>query len=585
MAPRSAAIAGSYNSHRDSNGRRNSHFYRLSNNDMPLFVRILQQGVPPHEVQERIRSLPRHLRASGLHKSPSSTTGKVQPGYLCDVHKRLKKGLCYEVMSLVQHEISRIGSFTYSIVVRGELEAWEEMQARQLEPVPQMYMDGFDQHESAPEGHQPIYPGFRDEKGVYVQQWSYEVSQCPACMLSRIGADDKVLFALLAGLAGRISRRSRGRVENLKSRRIRFVKEWLEARENGPGLVSDALYLGRKMQDIKRQQKRRAREERMREDRARDMQAREAHDIRIEISGHRGMDRPDRPVSRTASDMNGYRQSVIDIDISEPYVPQYHQASRRPTRNGDPPIDQDTAIRVEPFRPGSWRLRNNIPYSKEAVVSAGGARGIDRQSDRSVPVGVDISEPFIPAPRYPSNHGETHREPDSDELFIPASTQRSTTLPSATQVPVRGRARRSGTVFARSMSSRYFPSIAPSFASNVSLSDLQAPSVDASLVPSPLRTSSRRLPTFPTRSVDRVSRPHPLSIYGTSSGGYNTVPGARYADVSPPSTPIHTAGHAHAQYDASPPSSPEPDEFETSPPVTPVMHSRPVTIWSALYEN
>ncbi|KAL5462257.1 hypothetical protein PMIN07_004948 [Paraphaeosphaeria minitans] len=593
MAPRSAALAGLYfHSHRNSRGRRSSHFYMLSNQDMPLLARIFH-GTQAPEIQERIKTLPRHLRASGFHSSPSPSTGRVQPGYLCDVHRKLKKGLCYEVMSMVEHEISRIGSFTYSVIVGGELEASEEMRVRWLEPVPHMYVPGFEPHEGAPVGREPIVPGVVDRKGIFVALWGYEASQCPACMLSRIGADSKVLFALLAGTVARLGKRTRGRGKNLKSRRVRFQKEWLEAHEDGQRLVDYAFDLGDRMRDIKRNQRRPAYEER-----PRGMQAREAYDFRVGTSGRRSMNRSDRAVSHDAADATGFRERVIDIDISEPYAPQhshrgsygperpvsytaagavgrrgsvididisesyapqYQQASRCSIHNVNPPTDQTTAIGVDAFRPGCWRLRNNIPCSKENVVSGEDARGTDRQSTGTVSVGVDISEPFIPAPRLPSIYRQ-HCEPDADEPAILASMQPRTTSP--VETPVRIMSRRSGMVFARSTSCEHYPSIASSFASNVSLSDLRAPSVDPSLVPSPLRISSRLLPPIAERGPDRVPRPHPLSIYGTAHGS-TTVAAGRYADVSPPSTP-KSDGRVQGHYDVSPPSTPEFDEFEGS---------------------
>ncbi|OAG03857.1 uncharacterized protein CC84DRAFT_869830 [Paraphaeosphaeria sporulosa] len=620
MTPRSAALTGLYfNSHSNSRGPRSSHFYMLSDQDMPLLARILE-GSAVQEVQERIQSLPRHLRASGFHKAPSSATGKVQPGYLCDLHKKLKKGLCYELMSLIQHEIFRIGSFVYSVIMSGELDAWEEMRVRQLEPVPQMYVPGFTPREGAPVGHEPLVPGFVDQKGIFVPVWAYEPSQCPACMLSRIGADSKVLFALLAGTVARMGRRARGHRTNLKSRRVRFLKEWLEACVHGQRLRDDAFDLGGRMRDIKRQQRRRAHEKRVLVERAREMQAREAYDIRVGMSDHRGMNSSHRPVSRTAAVTTGYRKSIVNMDISEPYspqrrhrgangwdrpvshtsadatgprecvvgvdisesyAPQYQQASSHPIHNVNPPTDQTPAIGVDAFRPGSWRLRNNIPSSKEKAISGEDARGADRSSAGTVPVGVDILEPLIPAPRPPSNYMPPHCEPDVDERALPATIQ-SMTSP-AVDTLVRDRSRRSGIVFASSTSYERYPSIASSFASNVSLNDLRAPSANPNLVPSPLRIPSRRLPPFPERSPARVLQPHPLSIYGTVSGS-GTATAGRYADVSPPSTPnSESTGHAQSQYDVSLPSSPELDGFDTFPPGTPVMHSRPVTPWSGLY--
>jgi hypothetical protein len=573
----------------------------MANGDMPLLASVLQSTPTPHtpeaqELKQRIHSLPYYLRARGFHKSPSPSTSRVQPGYLCDLHKQLKKGLCYEIMSLVQYEIGCIGRYTYSVIMSGELDAREEMQARQLEPVPMMYVPEFNAYESAPAGHQPIFPGTMDQKGVFVPQWVFEVSQCPACMLSRIGSDTKVLFALLAGLVARISRRRRGHRENLKSRRIRFVKEWLGAREDGNSLVDDAFYLGGRMRDIMREQKKRAREERNQE-RARAMQAREGHDIRVEISGHRQMHRHDGPGSRAGEDVTGYRESVIGIGISESYAPQYRQASRHPAPDIQRPTDQNPAIGVdisEPFLPGAWSRRDSVSFGKENSQPERGARGTDRDSDEGTLVGVDISEPFIPAPRQPttptmafasSRQTPVHRspccEPDADELFIPAPTHpRTTQLPTT---PLRDRSRRSGMVFETSAQHTF--SIASSFGSNVSLSDLRAPSAHPSLYPNRLRIANERLPPIPERSMNMVSQPHPTSIYGVH-GISDTHTAGQYADVSPPVTPDapgYSGQGTRARYDASPPLSPAFDEFEISPPGTPVLHSRPVTTWGPLY--
>jgi hypothetical protein len=570
----------------------------MANGDMPLFARALQ-SVPAHELKQRIRSLPSHLQARGFHKSPSPSTGRVQPGYLCDLHKHLKKGLCYETMSLVQYEIGCIGRYTYSVIASGELGARAEMQARQLEPVPQMYVSGFDTYTSAPAGHPPIVPGTLDQKGIFVPQWAYEVSQCPACMLSRIGSDVKVLFALLAGLVARISRRRRGHREKLKSRRIRFVKEWLEGRADGKALVDDAFDLGGRMRDIKREQKGRAREERNRE-RCCENHAREEHDgIRVEISGHGQTHRHDRTVSRAGENVTGYRESVIGIDISGSYAPQYRQASGHPTPDMQCPTDQNSAIGVdisEPFHPGAWSRGHSVLFGEENFQPKQGARGPDWDSDEGTMVGVDFSEPFMPAQRHPTTptmastssrrspiHREPSCEPDAYRMFMPAATQSKPTQ--NLEPSVRARARRSGTVFESSALHTF--SIASSFGSNVSLSDLRAPSAHPSLFPLPLRTPRERLPPIPERTIDRMPRPHPTSIYGIP-GGFDTHTVGQYADVSPPATPAARgyAGHGiRGRYDASPPFSPEADEFDMSPPGTPVLHSRPVTSWGPLYEQ
>lgn len=613
MAPsRSAALAGLYStsSRRTSASRSNPHFYALPHEDIHLLADIFQD-LPTPELQTRIRDLPRNLRASGFHRSPSASTGKVHPGYLCDVHKKLKKSVSYEVLSLLQREIMRIAKFLYPVIMSGHLVAWEEDRMRQLEAVPQMYIPGYDAQACAPEGRLPVCPGSISEKGIFVPRWAYEESQCPACILARIGADEAVLFALLAGEVACVSRRDRGSIGNPKSRRVRLLKDWLEMREGGERLVNDAFYLAGRMRDIKRDLRRRASEERSME-RAKEMQA--GHDIRAETSSHRGVDRSDGQVPHDAADATGYRQSVIGVDISEPYAPQHvhnvtvestrpasqaaagatdnrgsivgmdisepyapphHKASTRPIRDVNS-TNQTTATGVDTFRPGSWRLRHNVAPSGQIAAPGERARGNNRESAGSIYVGLHISEPFHPAPARP-NDMPPNAGADDMKVPLPASTPPSIAPPRGN--PAWDRPRQSGMGFVRSTSTRSYPSIVSSFASNVSLNDLRAPSMHPSLVPSPLRTSD------PEHSVYKVPRPHPQSIYGTV-GFSSGVTAGWSTNISPPGTP-NLDEYGPSKRDASPPSSPEldKDDFEWTPPGTPIMQSRPVTTWSGFYDN
>lgn len=572
----------------------------MSNSDMSHFIRIFLTCPSPRTgeaqiLRQRIKALPPRLQASGFHKPPSpGTNGKVQPGYLCDLHKHLKKGLCYETMSMLEHEISRVGRYTYSIVMSGQLDADIEMAVRQLEPLPQMYVPGFDVRQSAPEGHEFICPTLINDKGMFVPRWAYESSQCPACMLARIGTDSSVLSALLAGIVARISRRHRGRRDNLKSLRIRFVKEWLEAHDGGSALVDRAFAIGGMMRDIKRAQKE-----------AEYKKAREGlHESRVGNSGHPRMHRHDRPAIRAAIASSDYGESVIGVDISDSYAPQHSQASAHLAPRPYLRADQDSAVEAKvprPFLSVSASLRDN-PFSSQEHFPRAGVRDDEQNSEESFKVGIDLSEPFVPRSRSGARDDESFTVGiDLSEPFIPQARARDddqnsdqtfkvgfdlsepfspyqahSQLQFGPGASVHDSAGHSSILVDRFNQSGL--SIASSFASNVTLSNLRAPSANPTLVAHPLQPSDSGRPTIPARSMNRLQRPHPLSIYAEHDSSPMLTAG-QYADVSPPGTPTGRDRNPnqgfYTEYDVSPPSSPELEQFAT----------RPVTTWSTLYSK
>jgi hypothetical protein len=230
---------------------------QLHNSDMKKLVPIFG-GVPSpgsnrveiynNTVKECVKALPYRLRKPYL---PSS-------GTLCRTHKGLNSNLINEVWSWVQHEFdSGIGKYVFPIVMNDQLTAAQENKIRQLEPVLEMWRKDFKTDTSAPPGRTPIHGHTK---------WAYQTDQCSACMLARIGSDKNVLFALYAGMIGRfplhklISRTvslaefRASKLNDLKSKRIRFVRYWIKACRNGDSLLHDAAELGivlRKMQHLR----------------------------------------------------------------------------------------------------------------------------------------------------------------------------------------------------------------------------------------------------------------------------------------------------------------------------------------------
>jgi hypothetical protein len=220
---------------------------QLHNSDMKKLVPILR-GVPSpgsarldaynNTVKEDVKALPRRLRQSHL-----STSNNI-----CRTHKGLNPNLMNEVWSWVQHEFDTgIGKHVFPVLMANKLTAVEETQIRQLEPVLEMWRKDFTTDASAPPSRTPISGH---------SKWTYQPDQCPACLLARIGSSKKVLVALYAGMIGRfplhklmsravpLAELRPSKLNNAKSRRVRFVRYWIKACSDGDAMLHDAAELG-----------------------------------------------------------------------------------------------------------------------------------------------------------------------------------------------------------------------------------------------------------------------------------------------------------------------------------------------------
>jgi hypothetical protein len=198
---------------------------RLSNNDMRKLVGILS-GVPSGlirkdeedayvtKVKGAIKALPHQLRAPKLSLRNSN---------LCHLHKGLDDYLINDIWAWVKHEFEgAIGEFIWPIIVSGIISTYQELTIRQLEPVLQMWREDFDLALSPPPGRLPINAGSR---------WHFQGNKCPACMLARIGSDLQVLGTLFMGMVCRnpSTQRSFFRPEEIKHKRLRFVRYWMKS--------------------------------------------------------------------------------------------------------------------------------------------------------------------------------------------------------------------------------------------------------------------------------------------------------------------------------------------------------------------
>jgi hypothetical protein len=232
---------------------------QLHNTELKKLVYVLR-GVPTaasasldvyrHVVKDQVKALPRRLQQSVLSRSTN----------LCPTHRGLHHQLITEMWSWVQHEFNDgIGKHIFPVIMGRRLSAEQEHQIRQLEPVLQMWRTDFRPETSAPPGRNPISGN---------SKWSYQIDQCPACMLARIGSDKKVLFALYAGMIGRFPKHKLSSVrlsleelnvrtlDNPKSKRVHFVRYWLKASTEGDTSLFEATNLGIVLKKLHKEWKR-----------------------------------------------------------------------------------------------------------------------------------------------------------------------------------------------------------------------------------------------------------------------------------------------------------------------------------------
>jgi hypothetical protein len=220
---------------------------RLQASDMKKLVDILRDVPTPDDerratryrrcIKDEIRRLPRRLKISYLSISATN---------LCSMHKALDTYLMNDLWAWLRHELNgAIGKFLYPLIMSGRLTTEQELKVRQLEPVLRMWKRDFTLEKSAPPYHEPIDTGLK---------WHYQEDRCPACRMARIGSDEKVLFALFAGMVGRLQSKTptpaeaqTASWEKSKSKRLRFVRYWLRNTPGGDKTVSEAGQLGVEM--------------------------------------------------------------------------------------------------------------------------------------------------------------------------------------------------------------------------------------------------------------------------------------------------------------------------------------------------
>jgi hypothetical protein len=276
--------------------------------------------------------------------------GRVKAGELCRGHIGLNAGLMWDVWNCVRREFDKgIGHTLYPVIMHGGLSSSDEWKIRQLEPVLRMWHPEYNLAGSAPLGRAPIDAG---------EKWMYQENGCPACLLSRIGSEEGVAFALLAGCVARYPSRHIGKRDRVRSRRVLLVRCWLEAFESGKGIVRAAWDLGEEIRRMRRNLRKHERAWRG-----------------VGFYGHLTSRQILRLVLGQGQDQTPLRLCILNKDSNTPNPPS------PPHSTASSDIEIDISDPFDPKGPKSPTLVN-------ATVNS--------TSSQSSKIGVDLSEPYNP---------------------------------------------------------------------------------------------------------------------------------------------------------------------------------------------
>ncbi|KAF2657608.1 hypothetical protein K491DRAFT_777011 [Lophiostoma macrostomum CBS 122681] len=349
-----------------SRSRSSLTYHSLHNHEMKLLIALLRSYPTPYNANKDseywlgidylIHALPHNLRSSSIKLSKTEDRdGKVKPGKLCSGHNELNQGLIYSIWSSLRFEFERgVGRFLYPIIMHAGLPLALETKVRQLEPVLQMWQPDFDGAANTLEGREPIR-ALEAVDGLFVPRWQYQENACPACMLARLGDDRHVLSALFAGMVGRLPSRSVGTRDNVRSKRVRWVRYWLKKFPDGVALVEEAWDLGMELKRVRKAWKEHQRTRRgsgiyaggkaQVQTRFEDMSLR-GDDNRVGIDVSDAFQPGFTEAGTERKETRRGSESVIPVDFSDPFVPPHIKASMSPSTSYSPRPSADDASSI-----------------------------------------------------------------------------------------------------------------------------------------------------------------------------------------------------------------------------------------------
>jgi hypothetical protein len=496
----------------------------LSTSDMKKIVRVLQ-GVPSglfrkddeeayvKQAKETIKALPSRLRAATLffHKSN-----------LCHIHKGLDDYLINEIFAWIKHEFEgAIGKYIYPIIMSEILSPYEESLIRRLEPVSQMWRRDFDLALTPPPKRTPINAGTK---------WHFQGDQCPACMLARMGSDMDILGALFTGMVARSpnTQRSFFRPEEIRQKRLRFVRYWMKSHPCGEKEVPDKYQFGVYLKTLRPQAKKLIGDREKKFFYNRHSILPPVGTVNTGTSSSRGS-RDRCPEERSARQQSGRSHNTSSprnglSSAANPSSPGPHMASRL-SRPVDLPVsiytgDYPAHAGLSPLVP--TEPSRHAPGSRPTATTSGLQRvpRTQRSASGAIPT---VSPPTSPRPAPSSVYSTASRLSANSTI---ASYDRAPPSVSDIYTPARP------SPLDRWLNSQPMPS--PSSPAGVTVWASEA---------------SELLAQVPSGQahVEDLPMPRPQSMYGSFCDATFDGTEFDYANESPPASPIATAGEAMSE--------------------------------------
>lgn len=255
----SAAVAGLYRSHSSMS------YQDLHNTEIKQLCGVLRINNDADywkQVKKAIHGLPPQLRSSTIkdkltYLHPDSRNGQPKSAKLCSGHTGLNVAIITSLWDTLRDDIDHgVGRFLYPIIMHAGLPSKQELAIRQIEVVGRMFHRDFNIEDNTPPNRDPIDAfGIDERDGSKHEIWYYQTNGCAACMLSRIGDNKEVLYALLSATVGRYSSRHIGRKGDIKSRRVRFLRYWLKQLPNGDKIADEAWDFGQELRRVRKEWK------------------------------------------------------------------------------------------------------------------------------------------------------------------------------------------------------------------------------------------------------------------------------------------------------------------------------------------
>jgi hypothetical protein len=237
---------------RSSSAKLITSYKHLTQSDIDYLTQILSHQPPPHSSQlatyksltlAQIQSLPPHLLRNS-HGPPATGVASLFPKprhqglhYTCPVHTHLPYRLQRSLYRVLRHDIATALPASLAEVARHHEGAATIF--RQLREASTMFLADAEYLEAW--GTLPPPERERDRG-----RWAPQKDGCAACVLARIGGDERLVTALRTGVLSRLR-------DGMESKRLSWLESWMRGFEDGDTLMEESNQLAQEIRQSKKQ--------------------------------------------------------------------------------------------------------------------------------------------------------------------------------------------------------------------------------------------------------------------------------------------------------------------------------------------